>query len=92
MCVELSLTFPPDLLRTDLGAADSRPRQRLHSFFDRILRGHQHLRSAHLSLRAPLIPPNVDGAQAIQIVCPSPGEGRDWVTDLMGTNCCNHET
>ena len=92
MCVEfLSLIFPPDSLRMDLGTANSQPRQRLHSFYGRILRGYQHLRSAHLSLCAFIIPPNVDGVEAIQAIRPSPGEGRAWVTNLVETKFCNCE-
>jgi len=66
------LNFPQESLRMDLGATNSRVRQRLHSFCDRILRGHQHLRSTYLSLRASPLPPNVDGARAIQTIRPSP--------------------
>ena len=82
--------FPSDLLRMDLGTANSQPCQRLHSFCGRILRGHRHLRSAYLSLRAFLIPPNVDGVEAIQTIRPSPGEGCAWVTNLVGTEFCDH--
>jgi len=92
MCVEfLSFIFPPDLLRMDLGTVNSKPRQQLHSFCGRILRSHQHLRSAYLSLRTFLIPPNVDGVQAIQTIHPSLGEGCAWVTNVVGTELRNRK-
>ena len=53
------------LLRPGLGISNSRPRQRLLPFCDRVLRGNQHLRSAHLSLRNSPISPSVDCTQAI---------------------------
>jgi len=86
-----SLVFPPDLLRVHLGTTNSQPRQRLHSFCGHILRGHQHLRSAYLSLRAFLIPSNVDGVEAIQTIHPSPGKGRAWGTNFVGTKFRNHQ-
>ena len=86
-----SPVFPPGLLRMDLGTANSQPHQRLHSFCGRILRGHQHLCSTYLSLRAFLIPPNVDGVEAIQTIRQSPGEGCAWVTNLVGTKFCNRK-
>ena len=91
VCLVPSLVFPPHLLRMDLGTANSQPRQRLHSFCGRILRGHQHLCSTYLPLRAFVIPPNVDGVQAIRTIRPSPGEGCVWVTNLVGTEFCNRE-
>ena len=92
MCVEfLSLIFPPDLLRMGLGTTNSQPRQRLHSFCGRILRGHQHLLSAYLSLRASLIPPNIDCVEAIQTIRPSPSEGCVWVTNLLEIKFRNND-
>ena len=82
---------PLDLLRMDLGTTSYQPRQRLHPFCGRILQGHQHLCSAYLSLCASLIPPNVDGVEAIQTIHPSPGEGCVWGTNLMGTKFCKCE-
>jgi len=46
----------PDLLKIDLGIKNSQPCQRLFSVCDRMLRGHHHLRSAYVSLRASPIP------------------------------------
>ena len=89
-CV-LSFIFPQDLLRMDLGTINSQPCQRLHSFCGHILRGHQRLCSAYLSLRASLISPNIDCVQAIQTIRPSLGEDCAWVTDLVGTKFCNRE-
>ena len=81
-----SLIFPPDLLGINPGATNSRPRQRLPSFCDRILRGHQHLLSTCLSLRTSPIPPNVDRTQTLQTVRPALGKDCVWITNIMGTD------
>ena len=86
-----SFIFPPLLLRMDLGTTNSQPRQRLHSFCGRILRGHQYLCSTYLSLCNFLIPSNVNRTQAIQTIHPSPGESCAWITNLMGTKFRNRE-
>jgi len=50
-CVEiLRLMSRPDLLRPDPGVTNARPRQRLFSFRDGVLRDHQCIISTYLSL------------------------------------------
>ena len=50
VCLVLCFMFPSKLLRSDPGVANARPRQRLFSFRNRILRDHLRVLSAYLSL------------------------------------------
>ena len=55
----------PRLLRTNTGITDVRPCQRLFSFRNRILGGHQRIFSAHLSLGARGCPEKLDRTETI---------------------------
>ena len=52
VCPVPMINIFPKLLRPSAGVTNIRPRQRLFSFRNRILRGHQHILSAYLSLGA----------------------------------------
>ena len=81
----------PDLLILDTGITDSRPCRRLLPICHRVLRGHQHVRSTHLSLRPPPIPPKVKRAEVLQTVHPTLGKDCARGTNLVGSGCCNYE-
>ena len=74
----------PKLLRPNPGIANIRPRQRLFSFCNRILRDHQRIFSAHLSFGARSGPKKFNRTETIRTACPSSDENRLWNTDIVG--------
>ena len=81
------LVHSKNSLGLEPGTIDPRPCQRLLTFHNHILRGHQPVRTAYISFSAPPILPNLDHMQAIQTIHPSPGKGRTRATVLVGPNC-----
>ena len=72
------------------GAIDPRPCQRLLTFHNHILRGHQPVCTAYISFSAPPIPPNLDHTRGVQTIHLSPGKGRARATILVGHDCSHH--
>ena len=68
------------------GAIDPRPCQRLLTFHNHILRGHQPVCTAYISFGAPPLPPNLDHTRDVQTIHPSPAKGRARATVLVGLN------
>ena len=77
---ENSLGLEPD-------AIDPRPCQRLLTFHNHILRGHQPVCTAYISFGAPPISSNLNHTRAVRTIHPSPGESRARATILVGRNC-----
>ena len=82
----------PKILRPNPGVTNARPRQRLSSFRNRILRGHQRILSAYLSLGTRSGPKNFDCMETIRGTRPPSHENRVWSTDVMGDKYCGHST
>ena len=87
VCRISSLVHFKNSLGLGPGAIDPRPCQRLLTFRNHILRGHQPVCAAHISFGAPPIPQNLDHTRAVQAVHPSPGKGLARATVLVGPNC-----
>ena len=60
VCGILLLVHFKNSLGLEPGAIDPRPRQRLFTFHNHILRGHQPVCTAYISFGAPPVPPNFD--------------------------------
>ena len=82
VCLKNSLGLEP-------GAINPRPCQRLLTFRNHLLRGHQPVCTTYISFSAHPIPPNLDHTRAIQTIRPPPGKGRARATVLVGPNCSN---
>src|ERR1700753_94462 len=68
VCRISSLVHFKNSLGLGPGANDPRPCQRLLTFHNHILRGHQPVCAAHISFGAPPIPQNLDHTRAVQAV------------------------
>ena len=69
------------------GAVSPQPCQRLLTFRNLILRGHQPVCTAYISFSAPPIPPYLDHSRAVQTIRPPHGKGRTRASILVGPNC-----
>ena len=87
VCCIPSLVRFKNSLGLEPGAIDPRPCQRLLTFHNDLLRGHQPVCTAYISFSAPPFPPNLDHRRAVQTIHPSPGKGRARATVLVGPNC-----
>ena len=77
--------------QTGSGFADSRPRQRLLPFRNRILRDHQQICPAYLSFGPPIVSPRVDCTDTVRTTRPSAGQDCAWAADFMGVEHCGHD-
>ena len=80
----------PDLLRPGPGVTNARPRQRLFTFRDRILRDHQRIISTYLSLGTRSGPKEIYRTKTIRVTHPPFRESRVWGTDVVGSKYCSH--
>ena len=92
-CVEFLLfVFYPRLLILDPGITNARLGQRLFPFRNRVLRDHQRILSAYLSLGARVGPREFNRTKTVRVIHPPFHSNHPWKTDAVGCGHCDHNT
>ena len=76
----------------DPGITNARLGQRLFPFRNRVLRDHQRILSAYLSLGARVGPREFNRTKTVRVIHPPFHSNHPWKTDAVGCGHCDHNT